>query len=152
SQDGSTALAALTFVEQAYALTPEDKQAVIETISAMPIEGVTADISAELTTDVSCVLGIGEVAGVLIAFLVLTIMMRAALPSVQPLITSVMGVGVGVATALAFSGVVEMQSVTPVLGIMLGLAVGIDYSLFILNRHRTQMRQGMYLHESVGLA
>src|SRR5690606_37309342 len=80
SQDGSTALAALTFVEQAYALTPEDKQAVIETISAMPIEGVTADFSAELTTDVSGVLGIGEVAGVLIAFLVLTIMMRAALP------------------------------------------------------------------------
>ena len=152
SQDGSTALAAISFVEQAYALTPEDKQAVIDAISSAPIEGVVVDFSAELTTDVSGVLGIGEVVGVLIAFLVLTVMMRAVLPSVQPLITSVMGVGVGVATALAFSGVVEMQSVTPVLGIMLGLAVGIDYSLFILNRHRTQVRQGMDLYESVGLA
>ena len=152
SRDGSTALAGVSFAEQAFALTPEDKQAVIDAISSMPLDGVTVDFSAELTTDVSGVLGVGEIVGVLIAFLVLTVMMRAALPSVQPLITSVMGVGVGVATALAFSGMVEMQSVTPVLGVMLGLAVGIDYSLFILNRHRSQMRQGMDLHESVGLA
>ena len=79
-------------------------------------------------------------------------MMRAAWPAVQPLITSIVGVGVGVAGALAFSGVVDMQSITPVLGVMLGLAVGIDYSLFILNRHRTQLRRGMELHESIGLA
>jgi RND superfamily putative drug exporter len=45
-----------------------------------------------------------------------------------------------------------MLSVTPVLGIMLGLAVGIDYSLFILNRHRRQLRDGVELEESIGLA
>ena len=45
-----------------------------------------------------------------------------------------------------------MLSVTPVLGLMLGLAVGIDYSLFILNRHRRQLRAGVDLHESIGLA
>ncbi|WP_418607175.1 MMPL family transporter [Georgenia sp. SUBG003] len=45
-----------------------------------------------------------------------------------------------------------MLSVTPVLGLMLGLAVGIDYSLFILNRHRRQLREGLELHESIGLA
>src|SRR5690606_1889231 len=39
-----------------------------------------------------------------------------------------------------------------VLGVMLGLAVGIDYSLFIINRHRKQLRAGIELHESVGLA
>ena len=41
-----------------------------------------------------------------------------------------------------FSGVVEMVSVTPVLGVMLGLAVGIDYALFIVNRHRRQLMDG----------
>ena len=45
-----------------------------------------------------------------------------------------------------------LASVTPVLGLMLGLAVGIDYSLFITNRHKTQMRAGMDLEESIGLA
>ena len=152
SSDHSAALAAISFGVDTYELTPTDKQAVIETISSMPLDGVTADFSAELTTDVSGVLGVGEIAGVLIAFVVLFLMMRAFWPAVQPLITSVLGVGVGVATALAFSGVVDMQSVTPVLGVMLGLAVGIDYSLFILNRHRTQLRQGMDVLESIGLA
>ena len=45
-----------------------------------------------------------------------------------------------------------MASVTPVLGVMLGLAVGIDYSLFIINRHRRQLRHGVELRESIGLA
>jgi putative drug exporter of the RND superfamily len=45
-----------------------------------------------------------------------------------------------------------MTSTTPVLGVMLGLAVGIDYSLFIVNRHRRQLRGGMKLKESIGLA
>ncbi len=152
SADGSTALGAITFAVAAYELTPEDKSAVIDAVEASPLDGVTADFSAELTTDVSGVLGVGEVAGVVVAFIVLFVMMRAAMPAIQPLVTSLLGVGVGVATALAFSGIVDMQSVTPVLGVMLGLAVGIDYSLFIVNRHRTQVKQGMDLHESIGLA
>jgi len=80
------------------------------------------------------------------------VMMRAMLPALQPIVTSIIGVGVGVATAMAFSDAVEMSSVTPVLGVMLGLAVGIDYALFIINRHRKQLHSGMDVHESIGLA
>lgn len=152
SEDRSTALATVSFSQQTYALTTEDKQAVIDAFESEPINGVRADFSSELTTDVSGVLGPGEVGGVIVALLVLSIMMRAAWPAVQPLITSLVGVGVGVVIALAFSGVQDMQSITPVLGVMLGLAVGIDYSLFILNRHRKQVRDGMDLYESIGLA
>ena len=50
--------------------------------------------------------------------------------------------GVASLASLSFSGMVEFVSVTPVLGVMLGLAVGIDYSLFIINRHRRQLKQG----------
>ena len=59
-----------------------------------------------------------------------------------PIISALVGVGIGVLAALSLSGVVEMASVTPVLGVMLGLAVGIDYSLFIVNRHRRQLKEG----------
>ena len=45
-----------------------------------------------------------------------------------------------------------MTSTTPILGLMLGLAVGIDYSLFLLNRHRKQLKTGMELRYSIGLA
>ena len=59
-----------------------------------------------------------------------------------PILTALVGVAIGVLGALSLSGVVDMVSVTPVLGVMLGLAVGIDYSLFIVNRHRRQLQEG----------
>lgn len=152
SEDGSAALGIIQFGTNVYEVVQEDKDAVLEAISSSPLDGVTVNFSADIATDVSGVLGIGEVVGVLLAFAVLLVMMRAILPAAQPILTSVIGVGVGVATALAFSDVVEMSSVTPVLGVMLALAVGIDYSLFIVNRHRKQVRTGMDVHESAGLA
>ncbi|WP_394815754.1 MMPL family transporter, partial [Clavibacter michiganensis] len=57
-----------------------------------------------------------------------------------------------VTAAIAFSGLVDMAAVTPVLGVMLGLAVGIDYARFIVNRHRKQMLAGTGVLESIGLA
>ena len=69
-----------------------------------------------------------------------------------PILSALVGVGIGVLAALSLSGVVEMVSVTPVLGVMLGLAVGIDYSLFIVNRHRRQLKEGYGLRESISLA
>ncbi len=152
SQDESTALAAITFFDQAYALTPEQKSAVMDTVLDNPVDGVVANFSSELTTDVSGVIGAGEIAGVALAIIVLFVLMRTAMPALQPIIVSVLGVGVSVALSLSFSGVVDMQSISPILGIMLGLAVGIDYSLFILYRHRTQVRRGMAIAESAGLA
>src|SRR6185437_16971858 len=62
------------------------------------------------------------------------------------------GVAIGVTGSLAFSGMIQMASVTPVLGVMLGLAVGIDYSLFIVYRHRKQLIRGVPVRESIGLA
>jgi RND superfamily putative drug exporter len=53
---------------------------------------------------------------------------------------------------MALASIFEMNSTTPMLGIMLGLAVGIDYSLFILNRHIKQLKAGIALNESIGLA
>ena len=79
-------------------------------------------------------------------------MLGTLIGAALPIVTAVVGVGVGVTASLAFSGVVDMASVTPVLGVMLGLAVGIDYSLFIVNRHRKQLLNGVPVRESIGLA
>ncbi|WP_062296831.1 MMPL family transporter [Demequina maris] len=152
SEDGSTALGMIQFDTNVYEVVQEDKDEVIALVSAAVPAGVTVNFSADIATSVEGVMGAGEIIGVLLAFVVLMVMMRAIWPAVLPIISSVLGVGVGVATALAFSDVVEMSSVTPVLGVMLALAVGIDYSLFIVNRHREQYKRGMDLHESIGLA
>ncbi len=152
SNDSTTALGIVQFSETAFTLEQADKDSVIDDITEATPEGLNVYFSADIATSIEGIIGVGEIVGVLLALVVLLVMMRTLLPALLPIVTSVIGVGVGVATAMAFSDVVEMSSVTPILGVMLGLAVGIDYSLFIVNRHRSQLRRGMEVHESVGLA
>ena len=152
SDSGSTAMGAVVFDATLFDLDPADRTAVSTELADADIPGVELNFSSELTNSLNGLLGVGEVAGVLIAAVVLVIVFGALLPAVLPLLSSLIGVGVGVAGSLAFSGVVEMASVTPVLGVMLGLAVGIDYALFIINRHRRQLRGGVSLRDSIPLA
>lgn len=152
SNDGSTAIGMVQFKDSLFNLPADVKTAVAHKLDAASIPGVTINYSSEIATSISGLIGPGEITGVVIALIVLIVMMRALLPAVMPLISSLIGVGVGVAGSMALSGTVDMSSVTPVLGVMLGLAVGIDYSLFILNRHRRQLLAGMDVRESIGLA
>lgn len=152
SSDGTTAVASVVFTEAQMDVTPETKSRVIDHVSDNLPDGVEADFSNEITQTVPSVLGVGEVAGLVIAAITLLVMLGTLIAAALPLVTALVGVGVGVTVSLAMSGVVDMLSITPVLGVMLGLAVGIDYSLFILNRHRRQLLAGVELHESIGLA
>ncbi|WP_243064328.1 MMPL family transporter [Humibacter sp. RRB41] len=152
SKDGTTALGMVQFKDSQFDLPDSVKSAVASKLDAAHISGVTINYSSEIATSVSGLIGPGEVTGVVIALLVLVLMLRALRPALMPLVSSLIGVGVGVAGAMAFSGVIDMSSVTPVLGVMLGLAVGIDYSLFIINRHRRQLLAGMEVRDSIGLA
>jgi RND superfamily putative drug exporter len=152
SSDGSTAVGMVQFHDQLFNLSADVKESVAHKLDAAHVDGVTIDYSSEIATSLNGLVGPGEVTGVVIALLVLIIMLRALRPALMPLVSSLIGVGVGVAGSMAFSGLVDMSSVTPVLGVMLGLAVGIDYSLFIMNRHRKQVLAGMPVRESIGLA
>jgi RND superfamily putative drug exporter len=84
-----------------------------------------------------------ETLGMLVGFVVLAITLASLLAAGLPLLTALIGVGLGVTGITALSGVVEVSSVAPTLATMLGLAVGIDYALFILTRHRQNLRAGM---------
>jgi putative drug exporter of the RND superfamily len=152
SADNTTAVAQIAFKEAAMDVLPETKTAVIDQITADTPAGVEADFSNEITQTVPQVLGVGEVAGLIIAAIALLVMLGSVIAAALPLVSAIVGVGVGVTVSLAMSGAVDMLSITPVLGVMLGLAVGIDYCLFILNRHRKQLLDGVELHESIGLA
>jgi RND superfamily putative drug exporter len=63
-----------------------------------------------------------------------------------------MGVLIGVTSLTALSGVIDMSSTAPILATMLGLAVGIDYALFILSRHRQHLDEGMEPREAAAKA
>jgi RND superfamily putative drug exporter len=69
-----------------------------------------------------------------------------------PLLTALIGVGIGMAGITTASGFLDLNSNTPVLALMIGLAVGIDYALFIVSRYRHELHLGRDPEEAAGRA
>ena len=152
SNDGSAAVGTVQFTKGTFEVPASLKDRVIATVHDAKLSGVSAYVSNDIAQTVPSVLGPGEIGGLVIAAIALFVMLGTLIGAGLPILSALVGVGIAALATLAFSGVVDFNSTTPVLGVMLGLAVGIDYSLFILNRHRSQLRQGMSVHESIGLA
>lgn len=151
SEDRSTAIVTVLFDQPQLDVTQEQKDAVLAAF-ADPADGLDVSFSAELASGIPGILGVGEVIGLVVAGIVLIIMLGTLVGAGLPIVTALVGVAIGALFTMSLSSLIEMTSVTPVLGLMLGLAVGIDYSLFIINRHRRQLKQGYDVDESIGLA
>jgi RND superfamily putative drug exporter len=89
---------------------------------------------------------------VVASFVVLFISFGTLLLAGLPLVTAILGVAIGLSAISALTAVTEINSVAPTLATMLGLAVGIDYALFIVSRHRQQLADGLDPAESVARA
>jgi RND superfamily putative drug exporter len=136
SADGQTALFQFQFDEQTSDLPTG---AVEHTVSAA--ETAVADTGLQVLPSASMaqlpeIVGAGEVIGVMVAALVLVITLGSLVAAGLPLATALTSVAVGVGGTFLFSHLFTMQSITAVLALMLGLAVGIDYAMFIVNRQR----------------
>ena len=152
STDETTALATIRFDKRGTELEDGTRESVVESLSNANLPGIQVEFSQELTQSFGEILGIGEIIGLIAAAIVLFVLLGTFIGMAIPIFSAVVGVGISATVVLALASEIEMTSTTPVLGVMLGLAVGIDYSLFIVNRHRRQMRNGMELEESIGLA
>lgn len=97
-------------------------------------------------------LSIVEGVGLVVALIVLLLTLGSLRAAGMPLLTALLGVGLTLALIFAATGITTVSSTTPLLSLMLGLAVGIDYALFILSRHRDQLKAGMEVEESVARA
>ena len=84
-----------------------------------------------------------ESLGMIVAFFVLAITLASLLAAGMPLLTAALGVVIGITGLTALSGVIDLSETAPILATMLGLAVGIDYALFILARHKQNLGDGM---------
>lgn len=152
SEDGKAAIAQVQFKTSINGLKPEVRQEVQDIVKEVSAANVTALPSKEISEDISEIFGTAEIIGIAVAALVLIIMLGTLVAAGLPLLMAIVGVAVGVGGTFALSGAVDMSSISPMLALMLGLAVGIDYSLFIVNRHRGQLLKGMDPEESVALA
>ena len=149
------ALTAYTQVQLDKAST-DVSQKTIDGVKAVGETGKKGDITVafggQVFQDQTFGLTITEGLGVLFAGVVLFIAFGSLLAAGMPLLTALIGVGVAVGGVTVVSAFVPVSSSAPMLAVMLGLAVGIDYALFILSRHRTQLARGVTPEESAATA
>ncbi|SEM18589.1 MMPL family transporter [Streptacidiphilus jiangxiensis] len=93
--------------------------------------------------------GPSDAIGIVLVFVILLLVFRAVWVAVLPIITAVAGVGTGALTVMLLSHLITIPSTALTLGALIGLGVGIDYALFIVNRHRGNLMAGMSTGQSV---
>jgi len=152
SRDGQAALANVQYTVDGTQL-PDDALAQLQAATA-PAEqaGLTVDVGGNAFQLTSVTVGPLEFVGVAVAVLVLAIALGSLLAAGMNLLTALVGVAVGLAGFLAVGSFTTLSSSAPTLALMIGLAVGIDYTLFILSRHRTQLAAGADPEQSAGRA
>ncbi|PXA70061.1 MMPL family transporter [Cryobacterium arcticum] len=151
SADRSIAVATLTYGEVA-----EDDQVAYYDAALDLQSDASADLGVQLGGNLvplgAPAPGIGEGAGVVIAFLVLILTFGSMLAAGVNLLIAVFGVGVGLVGVLAYGAFFPIDDNSIILAAMLGLAVGIDYTLFILSRFRIELRGGKSVEDAVARA
>ncbi|HEX3004576.1 MAG TPA: MMPL family transporter [Angustibacter sp.] len=150
SQDGRYALVTVQFKLRADELTDAQRSA-YESLGDNAPAGWTIAAGGEPTMAPPEV-GSTEGIGVVVALVVLLMTFGSLVAAGMTMLNALIGVGIGFAGITLLGHAVDMTSVTPVLALMLGLAVGIDYSLFITSRYRHNLRLGMPREEAAGRA
>jgi RND superfamily putative drug exporter len=96
--------------------------------------------------------GASELIGIGIALVVLLLTFGSAIAAGMPIITAIFGVALGMTGITAMTALTDVGSSTPMLATMIGLAVGIDYTLFILARYRSELHHTNDRKHAVGIA
>ena len=151
SKDQSTAYATVTYKVASDDLTDASKTDLTKAVEQARDAGLTVEVGGSaLETEAGQ--GFGEVLGVLVAAVVLLITFGSLAAAGLPLLTAILGVCVSLAGITAVSSAFGFSSTVGELAMMLGLAVGIDYSLFVVSRYREERAKGHQPQEAAALA
>ena len=149
SDDAAVAIVRVQLDGASSAVSEETIAALIATADSVDMR---VEFAGQVFQDTTVGLTVSEVLGVLFAGAVLIITFGALRAAWMPLATAIMGVGIVVGAILGLAAFLPVSSSAPLLAVMIGLAVGIDYALFILSRHRGQLARGMDPAESAAVA
>ncbi|MFF8838337.1 MMPL family transporter [Streptomyces sp. NPDC015130] len=151
SQDGSTAYVSVSYKVSGMELTDETKKALTEAGHSAQGKGLTVEVGGDALQSMP-EQGASEAIGIVIAGIVLVITFGSLVAAGLPLLTALVGVGIGVSSITALANVLDLGSTTSTLAMMIGLAVGIDYALFIVSRYRTELADGREKEDAAGRA
>jgi RND superfamily putative drug exporter len=151
SPDGRVARSTVTYELDPLKVDSANREALFDSAGPGREAGVQVEFSGIAAT-AQQEGGAGELVGVAAAAVILLVMFGSVIAAGLPLLTALVGVGVGMAGITTLTGFVELSATAPILALMLGLAVGIDYALFITSRYRHELLSGQDGEEAAGRA
>lgn len=144
--------AVVTYDVPAEKVTEKSKKAILKSIKVTRNAGIQTELSGSVAFSELEIGGITEVIGVVIAYAILAITFASFLAAGMPIITAAIGLGIGILSILIGTNYLDIPSFALSLAAMLGLAVGIDYALFLMSRFRQELAKGYNLKEAVAIA
>ncbi|MFI6371273.1 MMPL family transporter [Streptomyces sp. NPDC050546] len=151
SKDGTIAYAQVSYKVSGMELEDSSRDALQDSAQDARKSGLTVEIGGDALQTVPHT-GSSEIIGIAVAAVVLVITFGSLVAAGLPLLTALIGVGIGVSAITALASVLDLGSTTSTLAMMIGLAVGIDYALFIVSRYRAELAEGRDREEAAGRA
>ncbi|MFF4041938.1 MMPL family transporter [Streptomyces sp. NPDC001816] len=149
SADGHTAYATVTFAQQAEHIGKSEAEAVVRTARAAERDGLRVELGGSAIELTESARGhTAEVVGVAVAAVVLFLAFGSLAASLLPIATALIGVGTAYAGIGLLGHAMTVADFAPMLGLLIGLGVGIDYALFIVTRHRRGLKRGLSVTEA----
>ncbi|MGW3524911.1 MMPL family transporter [Streptomyces olivaceus] len=152
SEDASVAYATVTYKVGSADLTDADRSALEAAVDEARDSGLTVEVGGNALASQPAAGGAAEAVGIGLAAVVLLITFGSLAAAGLPLLTAVVGVGISICAILALGSALGLSMTTGTLASMLGLAVGIDYALFVVSRYREERERGHAAREAAGLA
>ncbi|MFE5942498.1 MMPL family transporter [Streptomyces sp. NPDC056480] len=152
SPDGSTAIVQVLYPVEYVDVDDSSVEAIEAIAERGERDGLETSVGGTVYSSSGIHIGPSEIVGVGVAVIVLVVTFGSLLAAGMSLASALVGVGVGLTGLLALMPLLDISSTALTLALMLGLAVGIDYVLFILARHRQQLARGTDPQESIALA
>jgi putative drug exporter of the RND superfamily len=143
SDNGRIAYAEAQFSET---IEPEDRDAVVAVQDAVRETVEPAGVTVEFNGDAEfppVEQGTSETLGLLAALIVLALVFRTFVAMFIPIALAITAVAGAFLLLFILAGMTDINTITPVLVSMIGLGVGIDYSLFIITRFRQLLHEGL---------
>ena len=152
SEDGTIAYSTVTYTVDAVDLTESTKNALQAAADQAWDAGLTVEIGGSALESEVALGGTTEIIGVVVAAVVLVLTLGSLVAAGLPLLTAFVGVAIGFGLIAALASPLGLTSTVSILALMLGLAVGIDYALFITSRFRDERALGREAEEAAGRA
>ncbi|MFJ2174862.1 MMPL family transporter [Streptomyces sp. NPDC087851] len=155
SADGRTAYARVTFDRQADDIPLSQARALVS--AATSVEEAQKGLEVELGGSAVALTEAtsahtAEIVGVAVAAVVLFLVFGSFAAGLLPIATALVSVGTAYAGIVLLGHVMTVADFAPMLGLLIGLGVGIDYALFIVVRHRKGLQRGLTVPEAAANA